>query len=110
MATGAVVLAALLGVLFGLGAGFLVGRWTCATALRYWSTTALVVVVCMALDFAGLVTGRPLLAYGSLGLMGGTLWGMRFGRSPVVGALRTTGPSESAEPRASDREPTDEAS
>ena len=45
----------------------------------YWAANVAVVLGCMALDFAGLMTARYWLAYSALGLMGGLITGLKYG-------------------------------
>jgi hypothetical protein len=43
------------------------------------------------LDFVGLATGRQLLAYAALGLMGGLITGLKYGHSDSIGLWRGSG-------------------
>ena len=83
------VVAVLFGLLGGIFGGLKVGGRVRGRARVYWSLNALVVVVCMLLDFAGLVTGQLWLALGAVGLMGGSITGLKYGYSESIGVWRT---------------------
>ncbi len=61
--------------------GLRLGRNNRGNRGAYWALNAAAVVGCAALDFAALRTGRPLLGYAALGLMGGLITGLKYGYS-----------------------------
>lgn len=83
------VVAVLVGLLCGIFGGLNVGSRVRGHAGVYWSLNAVVVIVCMLLDFAGLVTGQLWLALGAVGLMGGSITGLKYGYSESIGVWRT---------------------
>jgi hypothetical protein len=85
--------AAIAGVVAGLGIGIFgglkVGEMIRGRARTYWILSGVAVLVCMALDFVGLATGQLWLALGSIGLMGGSITGLKYGYSESIGIWRT---------------------
>jgi len=89
MALLASIVAVLVGLLGGIFGGLKVGARVRGRARVYWALNALVVIVCMLLDFAGLVTGQLWLALGAVGLMGGSITGLKYGYSESIGVWRS---------------------
>ncbi len=83
-----------LGAGFALGAvaGYAAGGRLSEQRARFWVVSLAVVAVGMALDFAGLVMGRPWLAYGALGATAGAITGLRYG---YLETARLFGPAPS---------------
>jgi hypothetical protein len=67
----------------------------------YWTANFAAVLGCMALDFAGLVTARYWVAYSALGLMGGLITGLKYGRVASMGGW---GSAETSAPPAGEAE------
>lgn len=88
MALLASIFAVLVGLLGGILGGLKVGGLVRGRTRVYWTLNAVVVVVCMLLDFAGLVTGQLWLAIGAVGLMGGSITGLKYGYSESIGVWR----------------------
>ena len=82
------VASVLVGVLAGIFAGYALGKLVRGRSARYWGLNAGALVVCMTLDFVGLVTGRAWLALGAIGLMAGLLTGLKYGYAESIGAWR----------------------
>jgi hypothetical protein len=101
----AAVLAVLIGLLGGFWAGFNLGAKVRGLPRRYWALNAAAILVCMLADFAGLVLGWPPLAYGALGLMGGSLTGLKYGYSESIGIWRIIDGFTGVEPLRPPEEP-----
>ena len=84
----AAIAGVIVGLIGGIFGGLKVGESIRGRARMYWGLNALVVLVCMLLDFAGLATGQLWLALGSLGLMGGSITGLKYGYSESIGIWR----------------------
>jgi hypothetical protein len=76
------------GLLGGGIAGYRAGERVRGSRRWYWWMNAAVLLGCAALDFTGLVLGRPWLAYGALGLMAGLITGMKYGYSESMRVWR----------------------
>ena len=75
----------------GLVCGGLAGLWLgehSRSRRTYWAANALALIGCAALNFAGLVSGNSWLAYGALGLMGGLITGLKYGRVHAMGGWK----------------------
>jgi len=83
---------AVAGVFVGLLGGLLGGYWLGGLARKnsrqYWALNGASVLLCVALDFVGLVTGQVWLALGAVGLLAGLLTGLKYGYSESIGAWR----------------------
>lgn len=84
-----VALAVLGGLVGGTFAGLWIGGKVRGRARLYWVLNGVHVLLCMALNFAGLVTGQVWLSLGALGLMGGGITGLKYGYSESIGVWRT---------------------
>lgn len=82
----------ILGVLVGLVGGIALGYWLGSLvrghAKRYWALNGAAVVVCVVLDFIGLVTAQDWLALGAVGLMAGLITGLKYGYAESIGIWR----------------------
>jgi hypothetical protein len=76
----AITIASVVGALaLGGLVGFRLGKSCGGSRRAYWAMNAAAVICCAALNFAGIIWGMRWLAYGSLGLMGGLITGMKYG-------------------------------
>lgn len=89
MQMAAVIAAVLLGLLGGILGGLKVGEMIRGRPRTYWLLNGVAVLVFMVLDFVGLATGHLWLALGAVGLMGGTITGLKYGYNESIGVWRT---------------------
>ena len=92
------VLAVLAGLLGGFWAGFALGDHYLGRPRAFWSLNGAFVAACMVAQFAGLVLGWPALSYGALGVMGGSLTGLKYGYSESIGLWRVIDQMTGIEP------------
>jgi len=84
----AVIAAVLLGLLGGIFGGLKVGEMIRGRPRTYWLLNGAAVLAFMVLDFVGLATGQLWLAMGAIGLMGGTITGLKYGYNESIGIWR----------------------
>jgi len=89
MLLAAVIAAVLVGLLGGIFGGLKVGELIRGRPRTYWLLNGAAVLVFMVLDFIGLATGQLWLALGAVGLMGGTITGLKYGYNESIGIWRT---------------------
>jgi hypothetical protein len=94
------ILAILAAYVGGLFAGLKVGALVRGRPASYWTLNIVAGLVCLAGDYVGLVLGLPWLALGSIGLLAGTISGLKYGYSDNIAVWRTPAPSpeRAAEP------------
>lgn len=107
------VIGVVVGLTVGIVGGLRAGEMVRGRPRAYWALNAVAVIVSMLLDFTGLATGQLWLALGAVGLMGGSITGLKYGYSESIGIWRTidtwTGadaglrPQEDDEDEAADR-------
>jgi len=85
----AIIVAVLLGLLGGIFGGLKVGEMVRGRPRTYWVLNGVAVLMFMVLDFVGLATGQLWLAMGAIGLMGGTITGLKYGYNESIGIWRT---------------------
>lgn len=83
-----VIAAVMLGLLGGIFGGLKVGEMVRGRPRTYWLLNGAAVLVFMVLDFVGLATGQLWLAMGAIGLMGGTITGLKYGYNESIGIWR----------------------
>ncbi len=85
----AVIAAVMVGLLGGIFGGLKFGEMVRGRPRTYWLLNGAAVLAFMVLDFIGLATGQLWLALGAVGLMGGTITGLKYGYNESIGIWRT---------------------
>ena len=83
------VVGVVVGLTIGVAGGLRAGEMVRGRPRAYWALNAVAVIVSMLLDFTGLALGQMWLALGAVGLMGGSITGLKYGYSESIGIWRT---------------------
>ena len=82
------VVGVVVGLTMGVAGGLKAGEMVRGRPRAYWALNAVAVIVSMLLDFTGLALGQMWLAMGAVGLMGGSITGLKYGYSESIGIWR----------------------